>query len=359
MQTVSRTIELPLSRQYVRDWGVKQAVRELIQNAIDSESPFEWAFIGNTLTIASRDVVLDTKTLILGNTTKADQDDKIGSFGEGYKIALLVLTREGLNPYVRNGYVDWHPEFRHSDNYGDEVLCIDEVPAAKTNFGLEFVIQGLTHEQSNEIYESCLLMQPPMGEIIETPRGNILPERPGKLYVSGLYVCDTDMAYGYDMKPEFIALERDRQTVCDWDMKQQAKEMWFTTQKWDDIAQMMSEQIPDLSLAEYGCPELVKEACYRHFTKQHPGAIAVNSQKEMEAAVAKGLTKVVYTGGGGYHMAISSSKSYSDSVGHLVRAQTPQEFLQSWAETNQRNMSHPLRIAFKAVIQKAAKWKGI
>lgn len=352
----ARVIELPLSRDYVRQWGVPEAVRELIQNAIDSDSPFEFAFYGDTLTITSRESSLESRTLILGATSKADKSDKIGSFGEGYKIALLVLTREGLPVYVRNGYYDWVPSFVHSDNYGDEVLAITEHPAEKVGQGLEFVIGGLSHQQASDIRDSCLLMQADMPDAIETSRGRILPSRPGKLYVGGLFVCDTKLSNGYDMKPEYLKLERDRKTVDEFDLKFQTKEMWFSTQRWEQIAEMMEAQIADLEYAEYGCPELVKEACFRQFQKNNPGAIAVASQKEMEAAVAKGMTKTVYVGGS-YHSAITTSKGYASSVGHLIRVATPQECLQAWAEKHQRTMSHPLRIEFKSVIQAAAGWR--
>lgn len=352
----SRTIELPLSRDYVRHWGVREAVKELIQNAIDSDSPFEYSFYGDTLTITSRESSLESRTLILGATSKADKADKIGSFGEGYKIALLVLAREGLPVYVRNGYYDWVPSFVHSTNYGDEVLCITEHPAERVGQGLEFVIGGLSHQQSSDIRDSCLLMQEEMHDSIQTNQGRILPSRPGKLYVGGLYVCDTKLSYGYDMKPEYLKLERDRMTVSDFDVKWQAKDMWFSTKRWDDIAVLMEKNIPDLEYAEHGCPELVKEACYRQFARQNPGAIAVGSQKEMEEAVARGMTKTVYVGGS-YMAALKTSKSYGDNMSHLVRVKTPKEWLEAWAEKNQRGMSHPLRIEFRNVINAAAEWR--
>lgn len=352
----SRTIELPLSRDYVRHWGVREAVKELIQNAIDSDSPFEFSFYGDTLTITSRESSLESRTLILGATSKADKADKIGSFGEGYKIALLVLTREGLPVYIRNGYYDWVPSFVHSENYGDEVLCITEHPAERVGQGLEFVIGGLSHQQASDIRESCLLMQADMPDAIQANQGRILPSRPGKLYVGGLYVCDTKLLYGYDMRPEYLRLERDRMTVSDFDVKWQAKDMWFSTKRWDEIAELMEKETPDLEYAEHGCPELVKEACFRQFQKQNPGAIAVSSQKEMEEAVARGMVKTVYVGGS-YMAAMKTSKSYAENVSHLVRVATPAEYLTAWAERNQRTMSHPLRIAFKAVIAAAAEWR--
>lgn len=354
-ETVFRDIELPLSRSYVRHWGVREAVKELIQNAIDSDSPFEYEFYGDTLTITSRNSSLEARTLILGATSKEGETDKIGSFGEGYKIALLVLTREGLPVYIRNGYYDWVPSFKFSENYGDEVLCITECPAERVGQGLEFVIGGLSHQQASDIRDSCLLMQAEMDDVIETVRGDILPSRPGKLYVGGLFVCDTKLAYGYNMKPEYLRLERDRMTVDDFDVKWQAKDMWFSTKRWDEIAELMEREIPDLEYAEHGCPELVKEACFRQFQKNNPGAIAVSSQKEMEEAVAKGMTKTVYVGGS-YRSAITTSPSYREQVSHIVRQSTPSELLRVWLERHQRMMSLPLRQEFKAVIAAAEKW---
>lgn len=353
----SRTIELPLSRGYVRAWGVRQAVRELLQNAIDSDSPLEYSFNGDTLTIGSRDVVLDTKSLILGNTTKAEDMESIGNFGEGYKLALLVLIREGLKVVVRNGYVDWHPEFRQSDVYQDEVLCINEVPAAKANFALEFVISGLSHEQTTEIYDSCLQMQPPQADAIETDMGNILPSKPGCLYVGGLFVCHTDLTYGYDMKPKYLQLERDRMTVSNWDLRLQVKNMWFATQRWDEIAEKMDQKVTDLDYAEYGCPELVKEACFRRFKAQHPGHIAVKSQAELDAAVQRGMTKTVYVGGS-YHTGVTGSRLYQEEMAQAIKVLSPLEVLTEWLEKNQRILSQPARLSFKALLSAAQSWSN-
>ena len=52
--------------------------------------------------------------MVLGSTSKAGRADDVGSFGEGYKIALLVLTRNGYDVKVLNGNKQWVPEFRHS-----------------------------------------------------------------------------------------------------------------------------------------------------------------------------------------------------------------------------------------------------
>ena len=99
---LGKTYELSLVKTYVSRWGMAEAVRELIQNALDSESPFIYEFEREAdglwaLRLTSEFTVLTPQTLLLGTTSKAEAEDAIGSFGEGYKIAFLVLTRAGYD----------------------------------------------------------------------------------------------------------------------------------------------------------------------------------------------------------------------------------------------------------------------
>ena len=351
-----KTIELPLSANYVDSWGTAQAIRELLQNAIDSNAPLEFSTLGNSIAITSRDVTLPLKTLILGCSTKTNDDSQIGQFGEGYKLALLVLAREGLEVVVQNGKLDWTPSFRFSDTYGDTILHIDQEEQDRPDRDLTFKISGLDHSDMTDVFESCLQIQPLIEDAIQTSRGRILPSKAGKLYVNGLFVCDTGLDYGYDFLPQHITLERDRQTVNSWELGNEVKEMWFETKRFDEIAEMMEKNVPDLANAEYGCPESVKEACYRHFVSRNPGAVITSTHAETQKAVAKGMT--VVQSSGGFYYGVSQSSSYKESsIASFRKAETPEEWLQAWAHQNQRGMSHPMRLSFKAVIKQAKNWK--
>ena len=205
---------LSITRNYVSRWGVNHAVRELIQNAIDSESPFRYEFTHDSLRLTSEFTILTPQTLLLGSTSKADTGDMIGSFGEGYKIALLVLTRLGYPVEIHNGNKLWVPAFEYSKIFNEEILVIHEsLLSDRKNSGLTMVVGGLDQQIKDSIIDSCLLMQDNVGEIKSTKYGDILLERPGKLYVGGLYICDVDTEYGYSIHPKHIRLERDRQTV--------------------------------------------------------------------------------------------------------------------------------------------------
>ncbi|WP_149086951.1 hypothetical protein [Pseudomonas prosekii] len=352
----SKSYELPLSRDYVRHWGLKEAIRELVQNALDSESPFEYAFAEGQLFITSRFARLEACTLVLGSTSKADRSDAIGSFGEGYKIALLVLTRNGYNVKVLNGNKQWVPEFRHSDQFDAEVLCINESPAHRQNQGVEFVVSGLTEEDEAEIRGMCLRMQPPMSDVIGTKYGHILPSRPGKLYVGTLFVCNTDLTYGYDILPEHLQLERDRQTVSGWDLKQVSKNAWIDTGRLDEVAEKIEQGIPDVEYVEYGSTELVREACYRLFQQKHPGAIAVQSQEELNTLVKQGMTNTVVVRGAFYSQ-VANSTTYKQQVAHVVSIQPPKAALEEWYRDNKKYMSRLPAASFKDLVKRADGWR--
>lgn len=351
----SRVYELPLSKDYVRHWGVVEAVREIFQNAIDSDSPFEYTIGAESLRITSKFSKLEPKTLLLGSTSKADCTDKIGSFGEGYKIALLVLTRNNRTVTIHNGELLWMPEFKMNHHFGEEILCIRESKYAEgRGKGLSFTIEGLSQSDLNQITATNMHMWKSIGEVIDTSRGQIMIDHPGKLFVNGLFVCDTELKFGYNVKPEYLKLERDRQTVSSFDLKWLAKDMWFESGKYDQVAQMIADDVPDMEHANYGTPALVKEACYQIFIENHPGSVVASSQKELKEMVAQGMERVVYIGGS-YHSAVTSSKSYVEQV--LPKLKSPSELMSEWFKENRGNMRREAIVSFKELMQNSTNWK--
>jgi hypothetical protein len=350
----TKIYELPLSRDYVRSWGVKEAVRELIQNAIDSPAPFEYSQNGELLIITSRGIRLDTSTLVLGRTSKADDDDQIGQFGEGFKLAMLVLVREGKALTIANDDRLWAPEFRMSRSFGVETLHIVETDIDQTD-RLDFMIGGLTDEDQQAIIDSCLMLQPEQANIIRTKCGDILPDRPGKLYVGGLYICDTDMRFGYNFKPSYMPLERDRKTVDSWELNAATKEIWFATEQHEKIAELIAEDIPDLAYAEYSSTDLIKEACYALFKKNHPGKVIARNQDELNEMVEKGLT--VYIGGGAFYTNVSKSLSYQSGY-TPARKLTPFEHMTQWFNDNQHSMLPKAVKSFSVLLDASIKWKA-
>lgn len=358
--------ELPITRNYVAAWTAVEAIRELFQNAIDHDKNLwnvelvkdsrEGEFL---LTIISDGVRLSPKTLLLGHTSKADDDSAIGHFGEGYKLALLVLAREGYDVWVRNSEVIWRPAFQTSDKFGEEVLVIHETKNANWSKGdedsLQFCIGRLPGSVTDNVKQNTLYLQEDIGAMHRTRYGDILLARPGKLYINGLYVCETGLNYGYNVKPEHLELERDRQTVSHFNLRFLTKDMWFDAEQPDTVAAMMEVGAPDMEYAQHSCPELIKEACYRLFREKHPGAVIAGSQYELDAMVKKGMTDVVIYNDS-YKSVISSYRNYQADLPKVV-TKSPIAHLEEFFRAHRGNMRTPAIVTFKEVIEKSKGWR--
>jgi len=359
----SKTYELSLTRRYVSRWGMVEAVRELIQNALDSDSPFVYSFARgddglHVMSLQSEFTTLPASTLLLGSTSKADSSSTIGSFGEGYKIALLVLTRLGHEVVMRNGRVTWTPAFRMSKTFNEEILVVHEKPAAVPNKGLSTLVGGLTDVDVEQIKDSCIRMQDHIGAIKQTTYGDILLERKGELYVGGLFVCKTDLHFGYNILPAHVTLERDRQTVSSWDLQITTRDMWFETKEFDRIAKMIDGQVPDVDYAKYSSPEMVKEACYRLFIEQNPGHLVATSQSELKSKIAAGMTKYICLSEP-MNSIVRSSKSYAAQEPTYKAAQLPHEFCKQWLSDNRREMRSKSIEAFKDLLKESEQWRHL
>lgn len=361
-----KTYKLSLSRTYVSKWQMPEAVRELIQNALDSESPFKYSFYQDldddskptkvwNLKLSSEFTTLSPQTLLLGTTSKAENESAIGSFGEGYKLALLVLTRLGYRVTMRNGDKFWQPRFEYDADFGDDLLVIRENTNPAKPKGLIITVHDLSEADVSLIRNSCLLMQDQVGEQIETPMGYILLDKPGQLYVGSLFICNTELDYGYNVHPRFMPLERDRKTVDNWNLRWAAKEMWMASGDLDRVAKLINDGCPDVEYVKYGSTQMVKEACYRVFRAKNPEAVVARDQAELDSLVKSGMTEVIIVKEAFYQQ-VSESKSYRQES--PVREQeTVQIILKRWFEANKKHMRQSAIEAFEFLLEESVKWK--
>ena len=101
--------QLTISPTYVQDWTYIEAVRELFQNALDNQVVdkdnimyFAYNEEAQELIIGNKTSKLEVNSLLMGYSSKRDDEDTIGRHGEGYKVALMVLLREGKTVTIQN-----------------------------------------------------------------------------------------------------------------------------------------------------------------------------------------------------------------------------------------------------------------
>lgn len=294
-------IELSISPDYVGDWNLTAAVREIYQNALDQETLnpenellFSYDPELRVLQIGNKTSSLNPSTLVLGKTTKNKNDALIGQFGEGYKLALVVLLRLGKAVTIYNNPSVWTPSIRHSDTFGTPILNINIVKyrfKELPTHDLIFKIAGVTPEEYEEIKGSNLHLH---GEIESVPTdfGRILKgeEYKGKIFVHGLFISKIDKAhFVYDFKPGQVTVGRDRDLVNEWDLFYATSKMWAGIPSEDKtIEKMIQDKAPDVEHIDAYVWRLPKETITyiggNWYETHGKNAYPVSNQKQADEA---------------------------------------------------------------------------
>ena len=79
-----------------QDWGEWEAIRDIVQNALDEAESYQYGYDREGLWIADRGKGVAVADFLLG-PPKLKPDYARGKFGEGMKIAALALVRKGYS----------------------------------------------------------------------------------------------------------------------------------------------------------------------------------------------------------------------------------------------------------------------
>jgi len=225
--------ELSLTPSYVSNWTFCDAVRELIQNGIDQETVDSTNKFSMTYD-EERKVIrfvntksrLHINTLLLGKTSKAKNDSTVGQFGEGYKIAALVLNRLGKTFTIYNNTKKelWESRFKNSEKWHDKLLAFYVSKNEPTENCFVIEVGNVEEDEYYDIQGVWINFEDTYDDIekVSTSYGDIILDEDyaNTVYVNGLAIdYNGDLHYGYNFKPQYIKLERDRKTCDSWNAK--------------------------------------------------------------------------------------------------------------------------------------------
>lgn len=377
--------ELPINPDYVKSWTVIDAVREIFQNALDQQTTVEdnemfWEIQpikddgSRTLIVANKRSKLDKSSMLLGSTTKANDDKTIGQFGEGYKLACLVLARQCCDVTIHNyGAKEvWTPKIIDSRRFNSKLLVIDVHKHRFTSVpdhDLTFVIEGLTNDEIIAIEDSNLHMFKPQ-EVIEDQFCQVLLDDrcKGRIYVNGLFVSTTKLRYGYNIRPQYIRLDRDRRMVPDFELHWLTSQVWMrlAAEHYDRFMELIRDKAEDVKFADshkYGSTKApVLDQMYESFKEEHGDtAVPVSSQHEVEAVKKEypGLRPVVTSE---THSAlIRGSRTYERSMSTykaaVTKPDTPFMIMLRFQGKYAHKLSGPGRAELNALVNASQKWR--
>ena len=221
-----RTVDLAINKQYLAGkWTYREATREIVQNCIDQGAyNIEADRDAGTIEFDTIDGTIGLDKMALGSTTKAGSPELIGQYGEGLKIGMVALLRDGIGIEIHNGEQLWTPIIAQSAVFGCDTLQLeieDDATAQRFPGGVRIVLSGIDEEKflgmagtSIEMTRALLGSEPQ--ETSETDYGTIIRDEDykGMIFVGGLYVqTDDNLDYGFDFKPSKVELDRDRSVI--------------------------------------------------------------------------------------------------------------------------------------------------
>lgn len=340
MSNNTQCYELTLTPNYVSDWTFNDAIRELIQNGTDQEIldetnkfSIDYDYKAKTLRLTNVKSKLKINTLLLGRSSKADNEDTVGQFGEGYKIAALVLNRIGKTFTIYNnerGEV-WTSRFKNSEKWLEKILAFYVEKSSTANTGLVIEVGNVTADEYDSLRDTWIGFYDGLDKI-ETTYGDILldEEMQNKIFVNGLAVsCSEDMEYGYDFKPKYITLERDRKTCDSWNAgditsKMIAEAMLDGKIDFERVKYMVEESTDDVYHLDFnthlGGVQEIQKRMIEQFDKQYstPYSIPVQEQSDIDRVKAYGGNPVVVP----YKVANLLKGETSKRIQELVTAPT-------------------------------------
>lgn len=287
-----RRYELGMTLNYAKNWGVPEGIREFIQNAIDEEkenpeNKMNIDYKDGILTISNKKSSLGLSSLLLGSTTKDGKSNLIGEHGEGYKVATVVLMRNGITVKIYNNEDKsiWTSKIVKSKRYGSDIVVFDvEKKMFCKDNDLVIELQGVSEDDWNKIISNTLFLR---NDIIETetkqsPTGRILLNKKfkGHIYVEGLFVCIIkELDKGYDFNAGILKLDRDRGLVDNFDLKSAIATLVIGTGDANYIKETM-ESPDSLFISNRCCSDIldeVSDSVYNDFIDTYgENAIPVN-----------------------------------------------------------------------------------
>lgn len=225
----------PIVSTYVKDWTTLDAVRELIANAVDTKKYYISTPTPDTLVITSTAGKIQRRSLLLGASDK--ETGAIGQFGEGLKLAMLVLARNNIDVTMYNYDELWSFSLDHNEDFDEDLLVHTSTPLEVPTDCVRIVISGI---DTDTVAANTLQLRTWDG--YKTPEGTIIEHDAagqGRIYLGGLFVCDTECVHSYNFEVGQLDMNRDRSMVSNFDLTWQLRDLWACANRPEELRRLL------------------------------------------------------------------------------------------------------------------------
>jgi len=237
-------ISYGITREYVRTrgWGIWQAFREVVQNALDETQyvtkkwPASYPCSNTPLMTYVRDTGrgITVKHLLIGTSEKPEWSR--GRFGEGLKLALMTFRHQGIPVAIFAGDRQIVPFFitTNVDGVNAEMfyICYKKVSESITGTEVRIVdptlcqqfrknfVQGLP----TDCIKNFTIKKNDEGMIIWWENILDCDDARGRIYVRDIYVRDMPALFGYNLFD--VKLSESRDIANEYDIRSGINDLW-------------------------------------------------------------------------------------------------------------------------------------
>lgn len=269
-------IEYGFGKEYLSNWTLKEALREVLQNYIDyGEYNISTKEIVDNpdiikVRISNNYIPEKLEFLRIGNTDKGSNSNAIGHHGEGLKMAFLIFLRENHNFKILTPNWVITPDWSIDDLIGETLRIKYTTNCAswyKEGFITEFDCPKGVYEEfiRDIINKDDIIYEGYYGDIVDKPKGNI--------YSGNLFVCNIPkLSHSYNIKPSYLSLDRDRSVPSDWDIEyytskinqsyNQSKEISVTTKELEGKDYSHTSELPNNIVNQFNRRKLGNKFVY-------------------------------------------------------------------------------------------------
>lgn len=249
MERTIQRFETNISANYLPNWDEIYVIKEFLQNAVYATSILKddvtithedgYAIIKNTPSGFSKD------KLLIGESEQRGKPGSPGNFGEGFKIALVVANRLGMECEIKTIGFDVSSALEPSSLNPEVKALVFYIEDTDFTEGTIFKVK-CTKEQLEEAKTYFAVLQGLDPEL--TKSSSILRDFEG-IYANGVRITNTPALFGYNFTNTDL-INRDRSTVDSNKLKEETKEILFHIEDEEIITEIVQGITTDDSLLE-------------------------------------------------------------------------------------------------------------
>jgi hypothetical protein len=261
---------------------------------------------------------------------------------------MMILERDGCEPQIEFGNRAAYPTFIKDPDLERELFAIridtfDTPVTESTQFTLDLPVDLVEELKQKVDVFSDEPMKRPMFEV------DILPDRPGEVFVDGLFVCKEDkFKYGYNFPAHLIELGCDRSIANSLGLAWETSKVW--AEKFNDpgeVLQMMTDGQLDVQDIHYHISKAQATRITKAFSERY-GNVTI---KSMGSSLGYGMSV-----GGSLYSTMKKSGKIKVANPYEEKG-TPYRELVEFLEANKKHMRSKAVKHFNQLIEQSKGWK--